>query len=406
LAWPAASSTVGSDPTRPGSPPSLPSAAITAPRWEEEEVFFDGDAFFDALIAAVGAATASVTLEAYIFAWDSLGLSVAEALIEAAPRGVRVRVVVDSLGSLTSKGPILRAFSGTGVQCRVYHQLPWERLPPTAGPRPRSIRRLVAEANRRNHRKVCVLDGEVAFVGGMNIWDVHLKSRHGDAAWADVGVRLRGPGIRALVASFERIWPTRLVLDVLARHGPRAPRRPSDHPLVRLNDSQGRRRRAYRDLLGRMHAARQRIWISTAYFMPSAPLLRELKLAAARGLDVRILLPRRSDVFFTPWVASSLYASLLGAGVRVFEFLPSILHAKVTVVDGEVVLGSSNLNFRSLIHDLEVDVVLTTQTAREVVAAGFLEALASSREIRTGDGAQPWWQRFLGRLLLTFRHWM
>ncbi len=405
-AWPRADRRVESDPSpRRGGTLSRPVANVS-PRWDEEQVFFDGDSFFAALLEAVAATRRSIALEAYIFAWDVLGRRVAEALVEAAGRGVEVRVVVDSLGSLTSKGPLLRAFEGTGVQCRVYHQLPWERLPPTSGRRPRSIRRLVADANRRNHRKFCVLDGDVAFMGGMNVWDVHLRAVHGDAAWADVGVRLRGSGVASLVAAFERIWPTRMVLDALARHGPTALRRSADHPLVRLNDNLARRRRSYRQLLERLATARRRIWISTPYFVPTVALWRALRLAAARGVDVRILLPRHSDVFFMPWAARSLAASLLKAGVRVFEYLPSILHAKVTVVDGEVTLGSSNLNSRSLVHDLELDVDLTSENAREAVAEGFLAALARSREILPGDAALPWWKRVLGRLLLTFRHWL
>lgn len=376
------------------------------PRWETEDVFFDGDAFFDAMIEAIGSARRSVTLEAYIFAWDTLGRRVATALAEAAGRGLSVRVVVDSLGSRLSKGPLLRALEGTGAECRVYHQFSWERVPSAKGRRPHSLLRLLADANRRNHRKVCVTDGETAFVGGMNVWDVHLRSVHGDAAWADAGVRLRGAGVQVLAAAFERIWPTRMVRDAWARRGPGVGRRRSDHPLVRLNDSRRRRRRAYRELLERLDQARTCIWLATAYFAPTLAFRRTLKEAASRGVDVRILLPQRSDVFFMPWAARALSASLLSAGVRVFEYLPSILHAKVTIVDGEVTLGSSNLNSRSLVHDLEVDVILTSEPTRWAVTRHFLKCLEVSRELHATDEPLPWWQRLVGRILLTFRHWL
>jgi cardiolipin synthase len=150
--------------------------------------------------------------------------------------------------------------------------------------------------------------------------------------------------------------------------------------------------------------ATEKIWITNAYFVPDGSLVRALRAAAHGGVDVRIMVPRFSDVIFIPWVASAFHLGLLKAGVRVFEYQRSILHAKTVVIDSWGLVGSSNLNHRSLLHDLEVDVVVNTEEARGVLEQHFIEDMGNSVEVTLETWShRPYIERMLGRLLLFFR---
>ena len=141
--------------------------------------------------------------------------------------------------------------------------------------------------------------------------------------------------------------------------------------------------------------------------MPDHFLLRKLKEAAHKGIDVRILLPQHSDVIFMPWASKAFYYSLLKAGVRIFEYQPSILHAKTLIIDDWFLVGSSNLNHRSLRHDLEVDVNICTSRAKSSLNQQFLLDLAQSKEIFLSDWQKrPWYQNLVGKLILYIKYWV
>jgi cardiolipin synthase len=386
--------------------------ARPAPPWTSEHVFHDGDSFFDGLLRQVDRAQRSVDGEVYIYEDDALGRRVAESLVAASRRGVRVRFMVDGVGSPQWASRFLADLLGAGVDARVYRPLPWLfldlgrwRAPPLLW-----LLKALLAANRRNHRKVWIVDGTVAWLGSMNVSAEHLSVPRGGQGWRDTGVRVKGPQVEmlawALQKSFRKAWRFRRA----GRHYPaisltRKP--PLTAPLVRLNDRVRARLQGFNDLLRRIKHATRRVWLTTPYFVPSGRLLRRLRGAACRGVDVRIILSRQSDHWFMRWVATSFYRVLLDSGVRVLEYKPSILHAKTTMVDDWVLVGSSNLNHRSLIHDLEVDVVLTAERARMSVDTQFLldqeqcEEMTVERLERTS-----WLGRTLGRALLLFRYWM
>ena len=151
--------------------------------------------------------------------------------------------------------------------------------------------------------------------------------------------------------------------------------------------------------------AKERIWLTHAYFLPDNFLLKTLKMAAARGVDVKILLPKKSDVFIMPWASETFYRSLIESGVEIYEYLPSVLHAKILIIDDWVSIGSSNLNHRSLLHDLEVDVSLQTQQAKAQVCEQFCEDIKKSDQVSLCDWSQrPWYRRFLGQLVLYVKY--
>lgn len=340
--------------------------------WTSEIIYHEGDAFFEDLLAAVDRAEISITYEVYIFEPGVLSRRLEARLLQAQARGVDVRLLVDSIGS-----PRYRR-----------SPLPMRRFHP--------VLRFI---NKRNHRKICIIDGKVAFLGGMNVYDTQLTSVMGSRAWRDIGVQVTGPPIISLSQAFETAW--RRHLAYYARWNP------IRSALVRLNHSRLERRRLYADLLKRIYRAQHHVWLTTAYFVPARSLSRALGRAAERGCDIRIITPGKSDVPFVRWLSAAFYRDLLEKKVRIYEYQPTILHAKSTLIDNWTLVGSSNLNHRSLMHDLEVDIVLTLPSSIQHMRDTFTEDLLNSTEVSLESlEARPWIERLLGRILLGIRSWI
>jgi len=374
-------------------------------QWACSRVFVNGDEFFSELGASIDAAQSSVDLESYIFASDSIGERVLAALERAVVRGVRVRLLVDGIGSSSWSAALRERTKKAGIQFRIFHELPWERWwqGREPSPRRRKVRNLLRRLNNRNHRKVCIIDSTRAFVGSMNVIDYHVPSVSGARTWRDTGALVEGRDVEVLTRSFELTWFGPLRRLALRLRG--ASRRVQSSELVKLNIRRRQRRENYLDLLLRIVGAERRVWITNAYFVPDGSLTRALAAAAEGGVDVRILVPQFSDVWFIPWVASAFHLGLLRAGVRVFEYTGTVLHAKTMILDDWALVGSSNLNHRSLLHDLEADVVLPAERDRTALERQFLIDLDSSEEVTLETWQRrPWLERTIGRLLLGFRH--
>lgn len=377
--------------------------------WDEARVFHEGDRFFDELEGEIRKAARSVFLESYIFATDRVGQRVLSVLAQAVARGVDVRVIVDGIGSGSWLSDLRRKTGESGIALKVFHEPPWVRWwrRATEGRRPQRVGggRFFQRINRRDHRKVCIIDEAVAFAGSMNVIDYHLRSMVGAAAWRDTGVRVRGAEVAVLVESFNDLWLGKRRALSLGRRE-RARRRRSGE-LVRLNARRRERRENYLDLLVRIVGSERRVWIENAYFVPDGSLLRVLRVAAEAGVDVKIVVPAFSDVVFIPWVASAFHLGLLTAGVRVFEYTKSVLHAKTMLIDDWGLVGSSNLNHRSLLHDLEVDIVVADPTACAQLERQFVVDCGDCVEITLENWRhRPLGERLVGRLLLAVRHWL
>lgn len=372
-------------------------------RWNRIEVFHEGEAFFAALEKAVDQATSSIELESYIFATDRLGYRVLDALGRAVVRGVEVRIIADGIGSSAWAAKLRSEAASRRLQLKIFHELPWERWwrGRAITPRRLTVRRVFQRMNNRNHRKVCLLDRKTAFVGSMNIVEYHLASYVGEAAWRDTGVMIEGSEVSILVESFNELWSRRSASLKLARLRHKAA---SSGTLVKLNLRRSQRRENYLDLLVRIVGAKGRIWIENAYFVPDGSLVRALSVAAQSGVDVKILVPAVSDVVFIPWVTAAFHDGLLRAGVRIFEYTKGMLHAKTMLVDDWGLVGTSNLNHRSLLHDLEADVVLADEAACRALGDQFLRDCDHAREVTlTSWKDRPWIERWIGRALLTMR---
>ncbi len=383
-----------------------------ASTWKTEQLFYQGDAYFSDILAGIAQAMSTVEFETYIYDDDQVGRGFEKALIEAAKRGVKVRVLVDGIGAGSWANRRALELEKNGVEVRIYHLVRFShllrRILAELGIRRRAASlsgQIVARLNRRNHRKMVIIDGKDVWAGSLNISAVHSEKAHGTLAWRDTGIRVSGEesdeGIQALLHGFEYAWRRAHDIDG-KRHWIEQiaslpePKRVRSY-LVRLNYTIRLRRQGYKDFCRRIDRARDRIWITNAYLAPSKPILRRLERARHRGVDVRVLVPRKSDVFFMPWVATSYYTALLEDGIRIFEYLPRFLHAKSVIIDQWATVGSSNLNRRSLFRDFEVDIVISRESSLQDLAHIFLDDLGQAQEITS---APTGWRSTLGRLIL------
>lgn len=380
--------------------------------WDFELVYCDGDAYFSAVLSAIESARESIFVESYIFDSDTLGKRLVDALQAARNRGVEVRVLIDGVGSANFVSRSLSTVRAGGLEIRVHHPLPWQIVPNflfAKGIGLRAFLRVFSLVNSRNHRKLIVIDKQVAFVGSLNVSEVHLAEVLNSHAWHDVGVRLQGELCAVLNLIFQKTWNRSWRSTASGFLKPQLPLRrrlqiPESRFIIR-NDGRKLRHQALSERLQMIRSARRRVWIANAYFVPGGQLLRSLMAAARRGVDVRILLPRISDVHFMPWVSRAFYESLIRHGVRVYEYTPRVLHAKVMLTDDSAWIGSSNLNHRSLLHDLELDVVLNSDTSLLRLEEIFTADFNSSHEVDKLSGAgQPLFQRMAVGVLLYFRH--
>jgi cardiolipin synthase len=230
----------------------------------------------------------------------------------------------------------------------------------------------------------------------MNVSDVHLQELAGEAAWRDIGVRLTGREVSLFRHAFERTF---------FRRRNTLPKRFEKHWLVSFNDSFWARWKMNFRIRQRIKHFRQRVWIQNPYVLPPRSLLRALCRHARKG-DVTVILPEKNDLPIMRYINHAVLKKLLRRGVRVFEQSGPFAHKKVLIVDNTYTIGSINLNHRSFLHDLEVEVVLTREPTKRALEAAFLADLAGSRQLTLERvECRPLWFRTISRLLFFFRYW-
>jgi cardiolipin synthase len=374
----------------------------------EVSLLTGGDELFPAMRSAIARAHHEVWLAVYIFHDDNAGRAMADALMAAARRGVRVRVVVDGFGSNATLPTLRRWFDGSGVALAVFRPLDrWY-----AWLQPSQLRRL--------HQKLMAADGEQAFVGGINIIDDRndLSVGFTHEPRLDFAVGLRGPVVipvaqtaRAMWtrAAFGRDWRDEVL--ALARSAEpmararalvqrlRASTEPEeggeDTAPVRaaflVRDNLRQRRAIERSYVEALRRARRRIDLVSTYFYPGRVFRRTLRDAARRGVYVRLLLQGKVDYRFAGLAASVFYDEMLSRGIRIYEYTPAFLHAKVALVDDDwATVGSSNIDPLSLLLNHEGNIVVRDAAFNATLAAAFEKAIAVSREITAPLVARGW----------------
>jgi cardiolipin synthase len=379
-----------------------------------------GTELFSAMVQAMDAAQHEVRLETYMFDDRGASVAVADALVRCAQRGVRCYLVVDGVGTPELTPARRQQFAAAGVRWQVFAPLGRLGL-------------LVPSGWRRLHRKLCVVDGELAFCGGINLLDDLYDPTYGvlAAPRLDFAVRVQGPLVQDMLRAMVQLWwrrreegelrrrrvqrawlalqqrfrramQARAEAQALRRGAGGASGQPSSaRAELLLRDNllhRGRIERAYRKAIA---AAQSEIIIANAYFLPGAKLRRALVLAARRGVRVRLLLQGRYEYFLQFHGVRPIYDVLLRAGVEIHEYAPSFLHAKVAVVDGRwATVGSSNLDPLSLLLAREANLTVDDAAFAQALRARLLAVI--EREGRLVDPAscanRPWRQRLLDRL--------
>ena len=363
-------------------------AAAPGSSLHDEDIclFTEGDSLYAAMLASIRSARHAVRLESYIFAGDEVGWQFAETLAERAAAGVKVKLHLDAAGAFGSASrAVERHLRDRGVRVKWFHRWSW---------------RQPLRYNRRNHRKLLAIDERIAYVGGFNIHRESSRRSYGEARWRDTHAAVSGALAHDAVRLFDAFWRGDRRWTP-AERGDLASRLVSNHTRA----CRHRIHCLYSDALA---AARERIFLTTPYFVPDLVTQQRLIRAARRGIDVRLLVPSRSDVPITRWAARAFYGALMSAGVRIYEYLPRMLHAKTVLVDGEwAALGTANLDYRSFF--LNYELVLATREPRScaLLERHFLGDLTESVPIVPGAWAgRRWPARMLEGLGWTMRRWL
>ncbi len=385
------------------------------------EPLIDGAAAYQAMLDAIESAEHTIDLETYIWEGDALGHRFAALLERKARAGVRVRAMADGAGAWAA-GSILAQLHTAGAHLAFFHPMtPWRRR---------------WGWSVRDHRKLLIVDARVAFTGGFNLANEQAPTDWGGLGWHDIHARIEGPSVRALQRLFDdafryasgergRGWsllreprrhahdPTELSSIALVPETPphavppAALAHPAAHAQLQALAVGRRRDRRFiqRHYQYAVAMSRVRVSIFCSYFIPNASWRRTLTKAARRGVDVRVLVPRINDIPAVHYASRFSYQSLLDAGVRIYEYLPTMMHAKALVVDDAwCAIGSYNLDQRSLMYNWEISVAAVDARACAQLEAQFEADIGKSREIDPARWSERGWrEKFKERFFYLFR---
>jgi cardiolipin synthase len=354
----------------------------------ELELLTDSAPTFEALAADIRAVRRRLWVEYYIIRNDVSGRHFLELLIERARAGVEVRLLYDAIGSVWINGRLVRELVAAGGRAHAFHPM-------------NPLRRRFA-AHLRNHRKLIVCDGETGFVGGMNIGDEYFRRRrrHRRAArqpYRDTHLRLRGPCLEALARTFIEDWHFAAgeKLELPAPPPPAAEGLGSVVAVVPSGPHQEYNASQFA-FFAAISSARRRVYLTTPYFIPDDAGIAALVSAALRRVDVRILLPYRSNDRIAELAARSYYGQILRGGVRIYEYEPAMLHAKTLVVDGNVaIVGSANADIRSWRLNFELGAMVADPAFARKLEETYMRDLADSHEVTLESVARRGWKENL-----------
>jgi cardiolipin synthase len=321
------------------------------------------------LMALIRAARKRLFLSVFSFEADGSGKQVIEAMTERAAAGVEVRMLVDGYGSLNLSSPGLRALRAKGGRI--------ERFRPLM-----ASGTLRGAFNYRNHRKMVIADGRAAWIGGRNLAHKYLATFADGSHWVDVSLLIEGPAVLVLESVCRSDW--------LAASGEYLPQHEHEHTgpagagscvQILASGPDLKDDTLHALLLASVMGARQRIWIVSPFFVPDDALQSALHLACRRGLDLRVIVPRRSNQRMADWVRTSYLKDISAAGGRVYFFEPTMLHAKIVIIDDRIaVVGSANLDMRSLFINHEVAAVLYSRADIDLIAEIVSEYIVACSE--------------------------
>lgn len=345
----------------------------------------NGPATYRAMFAAINKARDHINLETYTFADDMIGKRFAQLLLKKQAEGVQVNIIYDGFGSITTPAEFFDKLHDGGVRV-----LEFNALNPIKKQKNWTI-------NNRDHRKLMIVDGRTAFIGGVNIDESYssnpFRQQRRAPGWRDTHLQIEGPAVAEFQKLFMENWNS--------QHGEALPERQYFPPLkaqgseiVRAIGKPGDANSSpiYTLLLTAIQHAHREVYLTNAYFVPDEALLKALVDAAQRGVDVRLVLPSRSDSWPALYAGRSHYTRLLRAGVKIYERRTAVMHAKTVTIDGVwSTIGSTNLDWRSLLYNSEANAVVLGRDFATQMAAMFANDMNASDEITLEKWKQRSW---------------
>ncbi|MGI6251946.1 MAG: cardiolipin synthase [Aminivibrio sp.] len=346
-------------------------------------MLLNGNETFSAIIQALKNAKEYIHMEYYSIANDKIGNEIKDILVEKAASGVRVNLIFDSVGSWNLGAKFVNSLKSAGV--RVHSFLPV------------SFPRLRRELNFRNHRKIVVVDGAIGFMGGLNIGDVYMSSDSPMGFWRDTHIELKGPAVSCLDDIFRADWA--FCDKTPLEDGEMPVPEPMGESTVQIVASGPNKNskpilHGYFSLIAN---ARESIWLCTPYFVPGDSLMTALSVAAMSGIDVRVMIPHKTDHAIVYWASLSNIEELLRAGVKVYRYEKGFIHSKILIADGSVVsVGTANLDARSLEINFEVQAFIYDPEVTEAFISAYEQDMEESSQFRL----YRWRQRPLRQKIL------
>lgn len=331
------------------------------------DILTDGYEFFPALLRDIAGAKDHVHVDVYIFEDDALGCLIADALIAKAREGVEVRVLYDDVGSWSVKNCFFERMRVEGIEVEPFMPV---RIP-----------RFARKVNYRNHRKIVIVDGRVGYIGGMNFALRYVKGRN-NRGWRDTMLRIEGTGVYAMQRAFLIDWyfvDRTLLSD--RRYYPEIA--PADYHTPVVQTVTSAPLAAYPEIMQGfvriILAAKRYIYIQSPYFLPTDAVLFALKTAAASGVDVKVMVPKKTDGWFVEWGSRSYLREAQEAGIEILLYEPRFLHAKMLVADdGICTCGSTNLDFRSFLNNFEANIFIYDEDVALRMKHVFLQDAAQA----------------------------
>jgi cardiolipin synthase len=344
------------------------------------DVFTNGADKFESLKADLRTARQYINIQYYIFEDDKIGNEIRDLLIERAKAGVKVRLIYDHVGSFNVRNRFFKEMRKAGIEAYPFFKV--------------SFPQLGTRINWRNHRKLCIIDGQVGYLGGMNVADRYIdggKFGH----WRDTHLRVQGPIVSALQYSFAVDWcfMGRQMIDIEAP-GPEIEGADIGAQLLTSGPSSQWSNIALTYHKAIMNA-KHRIYIQTPYFLPTEGLLRALQAAALSRVDVRVMIPRHSDSVMMNLASASYLAECMRAGIKIYFYERGMMHSKTMLIDDEFcTIGSTNFDFRSFEHNFEANLFFYSREFNNRISEIFKADFMHSRRIQPAEWrTRPFWHK-------------
>lgn len=351
----------------------------------ETRILTNGEETFGTLLLELRKAQHHIHMEYYIFRADHIGTRIQQILIEKARAGVAVRFMYDAVGSLELSAAFLKELSDAGVQVAAYGK---------------SATFFSSRVNYRNHRKIVVIDGDVGFLGGLNVGDEYLSRSKTYGFWRDTHMLIRGEAVRTMQIIFLQDWMHTTGEKILEQDylSPQLRFTTGTGAVQIIASGPDNERRALKNIFFTMiTSAEKSVWMASPYFIPDEDILTALRVAALSGLDVRLLFPAKPDKWI-PFLAShSYFPALLESGVKIYEYEKGFIHSKLLITDGEIAtIGTANMDMRSFHLNFEVNALLLQTDSVARIVSDFERDLLSTRQIVHENFMN---KRFVERLL-------